>query len=106
MLEPLALALHAMKRAGAVSGRRVLVTGGGPIGKLVAPNAQAFGAVPMELSDILESRRATLDPRYPAPADETRAPSGDGFDLAFAAAGARSALHQALELVPPDGSIG
>lgn len=59
MLEPFAVALHAVKRAGTVSGKRVLVTGGGPIGLLVAMTARMFGAAPVALSDILESRRET-----------------------------------------------
>ena len=44
MMEPFAVALHAVKRAGPVSGKRVLVTGGGPIGLLVLITARAFGA--------------------------------------------------------------
>lgn len=114
MLEPLAVALHAVQRAGAVSGRRVLVTGGGPIGLLVALTAKAFGAVPVVLSDLFEARRATalrlgadatLDPRCPTLADEARLVSGDGFDVVFEAAGARPALRQAFELVRPGGTI-
>ena len=35
MIEPAAVALHALKRAGTVSGKRVLILGGGPIGLLV-----------------------------------------------------------------------
>ena len=59
MMEPLAVALHAVKRAGTVSGKRVLVTGGGPIGLLVAMTARAFGATPVALSDIVAARRET-----------------------------------------------
>ena len=114
MLEPLAVALHAVQRAGTVAGKRVLVTGGGPIGLLVALTAKAFGAVPVALSDILESRRdaarklgveATVNPVSPALADEVRALTGDGFDVVFEAAGARTALRQAFDLVRPGGTI-
>src|SRR5207302_9035777 len=35
-MESFAVALHAVKRAGAVAGKRVVVLGGGPIGLLVA----------------------------------------------------------------------
>src|ERR1043166_1477305 len=45
MMEPLAVALHAVKRAGAVASRSVLVLGAGPIGLLVAMTARAFGAI-------------------------------------------------------------
>ena len=114
MLEPLAVALHAVKRAGTVSGKRVLVTGGGPIGLLVALTAKAFGAVPVAVSDILESRRdtarklgadATVNPASPTLAEEVRALAGDGFDVVFEASGAPAALRQAFELVRPGGTI-
>src|SRR5271170_7595931 len=57
MLEPLAVALHAVKRPGPLGGKRVLVTGGGPIGLLVAAVARAFGASLIALSDPLAERR-------------------------------------------------
>jgi L-idonate 5-dehydrogenase len=114
MLEPLAVALHAVKRAGVVSGKRVLVTGGGPIGLLVAMTARAFGAAPVTLSDILDARRATarrlvadltLDPASPNLAEQVREVSGDGFDVVFEASGAKAALRQAFDLVRPGGTI-
>ena len=114
MLEPLAVALHAVKRAGSVAGKRVLVTGGGPIGLLVALTAKAFGAVPVALSDILATRRdtarqlgveATVNPASPNLADEVRTLTGDGFDVIFEASGARAALRQAFDLVRPGGTI-
>lgn len=114
MLEPLAVALHAVKRAGTVSGRRVLVTGGGPIGVLVALTAKAFGAVPVAVSDVVEGRRATartlgveatLDPMSPRLADEVRELAGEGFDVVFEASGAKAALRQAFDQVRPGGTI-
>ncbi len=114
MLEPLAVALHAVKRSGTVSGRRVLVTGGGPIGVLVALTAKAFGAVPVALSDVVEGRRATartlgveatLDPMSPRLLDEVRELAGEGFDVVFEASGAKAALRQAFDLVRPGGTI-
>lgn len=114
MLEPLAVALHAVKRVGTVSGKRVLVTGGGPIGLLVAMTAQAFGAVPVALSDVVEARResaremgidATLDPTSPRLAEVVRSMAGPGFEVVFEASGARAALRQAFDLVRPGGTI-
>lgn len=114
MIEPLAVALHAVKRAGTVSGKRVLVTGGGPIGLLVAMTARAFGAVPVVLSDLLASRRdmarklgadATLDPAEKHLVAQVRELTGDGFDVVFEASGARPALRQAFDLVRPGGTI-
>jgi L-idonate 5-dehydrogenase len=114
MLEPLAVALHAVKRAGVISGRRVLVTGGGPIGILVAMTARMYGAVPVTVSDLLPTRRETalkmgadaaLNPTDPGLAEVVRGMVGDGFDVVFEAAGARAALRQAFDLVRPGGTI-
>ena len=114
MMEPLAVALHAVKRAGSVSGKHVLVMGGGPIGLLTAMTARAFGAVPVALSDIVPARRklaldfgadAALDPAAKNLAEEVAALTGDGFDVILEASGARSALRQAFDLVRPGGTI-
>lgn len=54
LAEPLAVALHALRRAGGVAGARVLVNGAGPIGALTAGAARAGGAEEVWASDILE----------------------------------------------------
>ncbi|MEU6668870.1 L-idonate 5-dehydrogenase [Streptomyces sp. NPDC046727] len=53
LAEPLAVALHAVRRAGDVSGRHVLVTGAGPIGCLVVAAAKAAGAARVTVTDLL-----------------------------------------------------
>jgi L-idonate 5-dehydrogenase len=114
MIEPFAVALHAVKRAGNISGRRVLIAGGGPIGLLVAMTARTFGAAPVVLSDIVATRRETalqlgadvaLDPSAKDLAEQIREIAGDGFDFVFEASGARPALRQAFDLVSPGGTI-
>ena len=114
MMEPLAVALHAVKRAGAISGKRVLVAGGGPIGLLVAMTARTFGAVPVALSDIVAARRETahrlaadavFDPSAKDLAEQVRDLVGDGFEVVFEASGARPALRQVFDLVRPGGTI-
>ncbi|WP_314174044.1 alcohol dehydrogenase catalytic domain-containing protein [Streptomyces winkii] len=52
LAEPLAVALHALARAGGVEGARVLVNGAGPIGALTAGAAAARGAAEVWASDI------------------------------------------------------
>ena len=52
MIEPLAVAVHAIRRYGDVTGKNVLVLGGGPIGNLVAQTARAMGAAGVLLSEI------------------------------------------------------
>jgi L-idonate 5-dehydrogenase len=114
MLEPFAVALHAVKRAGVVSGKRVLVTGGGPVGLLAAMTAKTFGATPVAVSDVIATRRetaskfgadVTLDPTAKNLAEQVREIAGDGFDVVFEASGAPPALRQAFDLVRPGGTI-
>lgn len=114
MMEPFAVALHAVKRAGSVAGKRVLVTGGGPIGLLVMLTARAFGATPVALSDIVAHRRAwamklgadiVLDPTSSHSAQEVHDLTGGGFDVIFEASGAPLALRQACEWVRPGGAL-
>lgn len=114
MIEPLAVGLHAIKQAGTISGKKVLVTGGGTIGLLTAITAKAFGAVPVVVSDIVQERRiyalnsgvdSVLDPADKNLLNQVQDISGDGFDVIFEASGARTALRQAFDLVRPGGTI-
>jgi 2-desacetyl-2-hydroxyethyl bacteriochlorophyllide A dehydrogenase len=85
MTEPLATAVHAVRRAGDVAGAEVLVTGGGPIGALVAQYARLAGANHVVVSDPGAGRRdilASLD----LPVID---PSGGIDDLAAVAFGGR-----------------
>ena len=53
LAEPLAVALHAIVVAGGVVGKRVLVSGSGPIGLLAAAAALAKGAAEVVATDVL-----------------------------------------------------
>ncbi|HDP79361.1 MAG TPA: alcohol dehydrogenase [Spirochaetes bacterium] len=52
IIEPLAVAVHALSRAGDIHGRKVLVIGAGPIGNLIAQTARAMGAKCVMITDI------------------------------------------------------
>ncbi len=54
MIEPLAVAVHALSRYGDVTGKSVLVLGAGTIGNLVAQTARAMGARKVLITDISE----------------------------------------------------
>lgn len=56
LVEPTSVAVHALKRAGAVSGLRVLVLGAGPIGNLVAQVARWRGATDVMITDLNDYR--------------------------------------------------
>lgn len=59
MIEPLAVAVHAVRRYGDVKGKTALVLGGGPIGNLVAQTLMAQGASKVMVSELSEYRLET-----------------------------------------------
>jgi L-idonate 5-dehydrogenase len=52
--EPFAVTLHAVNRAGSLLGKRVLVTGCGPIGTLCIVAARAHGAQEIVATDVMD----------------------------------------------------
>jgi len=100
--EPLSVALHAVTRAGALQGKRVLVTGSGPIGLLTIRAAQLAGALEVVATDIADAPLAVARERMGAHATlnvaaqpqglEAYAADGGYFDVAFEVSGAPAAL--------------
>jgi L-idonate 5-dehydrogenase len=114
MIEPFAVALHALKRVGSVVGKPVIVTGGGPIGLLTVIAARACGATTIAVSDPVAERRqmalqvgadSAFDPTEASFKDQVAALTGDGFEILFEASGAVPALKQAFEVVRRGGTI-
>lgn len=58
MIEPLAVAVHAVRRAGDVTGQDICVLGAGPIGILVAQTAKGMGARRVMITDVSDIRLA------------------------------------------------
>jgi L-idonate 5-dehydrogenase len=109
LAEPLSVALHAVRRAGEVTGKHVLVTGAGPIGCLVVAAAKAAGAAHVTVTDLLP---AALRYASAAGADTVvRAddPSGPGWpsevDAAVEASGVAAGLDTCLRLVRRGGVV-
>jgi L-idonate 5-dehydrogenase len=112
--EPLAVALHAGTRAGNLLGRKVLVTGGGPIGQLLLLVAQHGGASHVALTDIVD---APLDTARRIGADDALNVKSEpeslndaatrigGYDVAFEASGTAAGLNAAIDAVHPGGTI-
>jgi threonine dehydrogenase-like Zn-dependent dehydrogenase len=101
-----------------VSGRRVAVTGAGVVGLLTALFARAHGATSVVVLDPTPQRRAvaaalgleTMDPDGDDPAvtlkTAWRHTAGDrGADVVFQCRGQASALHLALRLLRPQGTV-
>ncbi|MEK0101237.1 L-idonate 5-dehydrogenase [Streptomyces sp. A475] len=109
LAEPLAVALHAVRRAGPVAGRHVLVTGAGPIGCLVVAAAKAAGAAHVTATDLLpealrHARAAGADTlvRADDPADQGWP---DEADAAVEASGVAAGLDSCLRHVRRGGVV-
>jgi L-idonate 5-dehydrogenase len=114
MAEPLAVALHAVNRAGPLLGRRVLVTGCGPIGAMLIIAARRAGATVIVATDVVEQPlRKALKVGADEAINVAAAPDALAkytaekgyFDVLFEASGNERALRSAFEVVRPRGII-
>ncbi len=112
--EPLAVCLHAVTRAGSLLGKRVLVTGAGPIGVLTAAAARRAGAAEIVVTDIVDAPLAiasavaadrTINVQTEPDALAAYEPEKGFFDVMFEAAGSASTLLAGLRVVRPRGLI-
>jgi len=114
MAEPLAVVLHAASQAGDLMGRRVLITGCGPIGMLAILVARAAGAVQVVATDVADFTLAKaaeigadathnvaqeVDPLQPYS-------TGKGhFDVLFECSGVAAALASAVPALRPRATV-
>ena len=115
VVEPLAVALHAVRRAGDVHRSHAVVFGVGPIGLLVVWVLRALGAKHISVVEPSRTRREragvfgadlVVDPSESDPVVAVRAASaGHGADVAFECAGIEACLIGALESVRPGGTV-
>jgi L-idonate 5-dehydrogenase len=101
LAEPLAVGLHALNRAGGVSGAKVLIGGSGPIGILAAGAAKAAGAAEVWTTDLLDhplkiARNVGVDHTIQIGADTL---PDQYFDVAIEASGASAAVGATLSAV-------
>ncbi len=114
MAEPLAVCLHATGTAGPMLGKRVLVTGCGPIGVLSVLCARRAGAeliVATDLSDFTlgMARQAGADEvlnvgASPGSLDRFAGDKGT-FDVLYECSGAEAALRAAIPVLRPRGVV-
>lgn len=112
--EPLAVCLHAVRQAGEVLGKKVLVTGSGPIGVLCVLAARRAGAAEIVVTDITDQ---TLTHARVAGADRTINTASDRqamdgyatekgyFDIHFECSGAPAALASGIAALRPKGVL-
>jgi len=114
MAEPLAVVLHAASQAGDLNGKRVLVTGCGPIGLLAVLVARAAGAVEIVATDISDftlakARSVGADHTInvgnnPGGLDSFSANKGY-FDVLFECSGVAAALAATIPALRPRATI-
>lgn len=114
MAEPLAVTLHATRRAGEMLGKRVLITGCGPIGALAILAARRAGAAEIVVTDLSDF---TLGLAVKVGADRSintgTTPdalagyaTGKGyFDVLYECTGVAAALAAAIPAMRPRGVI-
>jgi L-idonate 5-dehydrogenase len=107
LAEPLAVAMHAVNRAGDVRGRHVLVNGAGPIGSLVVAAAKYAGAATVTAADVAD---APLKIAQAMGADDViNVGAGQGLpvdiELVFEASGAAAALGAVLHATARGGTV-
>ncbi len=114
LAEPFAVALHAVSRAGPLLGRRVLVTGSGPIGALVVVAARHAGAGEIIVTDVVDeplaiARRLGADRTVNTFAEpDALAPLGvdkGSVGVMFECSGNERALRLGLDLLEPRGTL-
>lgn len=107
LAEPLAVAMHAVNRAGDLRGRDVLVNGAGPIGSLVVAAAKYAGAATVIAADVAAAPLAIAK----AMGADAQINLGAGdqlptdIELCFEASGAAPALGAVLHATARGGTL-
>lgn len=114
MAEPLAVTLHGVRRAGEMLGKRVLVTGCGPIGLLSILSARLAGAAEIVATDLSDftlamARRCGAD----VTVNTGRSPEGlsgyaagkGSFDVLLECTGVAAAVAPAIAAMRPRGVV-
>jgi 2-desacetyl-2-hydroxyethyl bacteriochlorophyllide A dehydrogenase len=113
LAEPVAVAVHDVRRSELVAGDKVVVIGGGPIGVLIATVARHFGAE-VTVIELEAGRRGqiedlgfpTLDPREIDQVEWVQTwTNGAGADVVFEVSGAPAAVLGATALAKVRGTL-
>jgi (R,R)-butanediol dehydrogenase/meso-butanediol dehydrogenase/diacetyl reductase len=115
LLEPLAVAVHAVRRSGMAAGDGVAIVGAGPIGLVTLAAARAAGAGELLVVERAAARKEkaleigahhVIDPGDGEPVAQIRAltPGGLGVDVAFECVGHQVTLNVALNALRKGGT--
>lgn len=114
LAEPLAVAIHAVRRVGTNLPNRVAVLGGGAIGSLIVLTLAYEGVEFIAATDVRESNRelcltmgaqAAADPLVNGWKESLRSSAGGSFDVVFVAAAVPGIVDDANDLVRQRGTI-
>jgi L-iditol 2-dehydrogenase len=100
LVEPLAVAVQACRRAGLSGGERVLITGAGAVGLLCAQVAATMGAAEVVVTDTDRQRVDTANAAFNV--DAVLAGNARGkFDRLIECSGADAALRDGIRMLAP-----
>jgi L-iditol 2-dehydrogenase len=114
LTEPVACCLRGMDLAKVISGDRVAIFGGGPMGAIMLQLARLQGAAQVIVVEPQEGRRTRLtalgaewviDPVKDDPVSVIRAEHPDGIDIVFDCSGNINAIRQATRIVARGGTV-
>ena len=114
MAEPLSVGLHATRRAGELLGKRVLVTGCGPIGVLAIVAARRAGAGEIVATDLVPNALKhaaaagadrTIDMSESPDALDAYAADKGYFEVLYECSGTAGALSNAIGAMRPRGVV-
>jgi L-iditol 2-dehydrogenase len=114
LIEPAATPVHAVRRAGDLHGRKVVVLGAGPIGLFVLLAAKAAGAERVVVADLQESKRAlaerlgadgSFDSTDLDAPDQARHALGGKADVVFDCVARESTVRLGIQVLDKGGSL-
>jgi (R,R)-butanediol dehydrogenase/meso-butanediol dehydrogenase/diacetyl reductase len=115
LVEPLAVALHGLRRAGLGRDEPLAVLGAGPIGLAVTAWARALGAGPIVISDPVASRRAlgeslgadvAVDPGPGELREACASVLGGAPPVVMECSGKAGLIEQAMRVAAVEGRVG
>lgn len=114
LAEPFSVGLHAVQRAGPLIGKRVLVSGCGPIGVLAIAAARLHGAAEIVATDVLDAPLAvaralgagqTINAATDRDWVRRNAVDKGSFDVMIECSGNERALRDGLDVMRPRGVV-
>lgn len=113
LVEPLAVAVHAVRRVSHIAGKNALVLGAGTIGLMTTLTLKAHGAGKIIVSDLNDQRLAfakelgadlTVNPKKDDLGELVKSSAGS-IDVTFECVGVQSTINSAIELTRKGGDI-